>query len=292
MRDALRSAALAVLAVVAIAFAAATLDSTAVAEPAGSDGTGTGTGAGTGAGAEPVPLPSQPASPGEVLVVPFLREILLVVLLLCAVVILAYAIVNWRRTVALAIGGVVLLVALFVLLQLLPPASRSALPPLAPGGGGGSAETSRTRPPLFAVLAVLGLVLAGAAVVLGRRDRDDETPAADETPDEDTERAAAVGHAAGRAADRMEAQPDAENEVYRAWREMTDLLDVSDPDTSTPGEFAAAAIEAGLGSEDVAELTRLFEDARYGCTEPSGAEEERAVAVFRRIEARYAEADA
>jgi hypothetical protein len=70
---------------------------------------------------------------------------------------------------------------------------------------------------------------------------------------------------------------------------MTELLDVDEPSSTTPGEFATAAVAAGLGRSDVDELTRLFEDVRYGSTEPSEDLEARALAVFRRIESRYAD---
>lgn len=87
---------------------------------------------------------------------------------------------------------------------------------------------------------------------------------------------------------------------------MTSLLAVPDPDTATPGEFADAAVAAGLDEADVTELTRLFEDVRYGerdaAAEPIGdsgaadsdgtaTREERAVSVFRAIEAAYPGAD-
>lgn len=99
-----------------------------------------------------------------------------------------------------------------------------------------------------------------------------------------------MGEAAGEAADRIEAGDDADNEVYRAWREMTEYVDVDSPESSTPGEFADAAISAGMSRDDVAELTHLFEAVRYGGLEPTAEATERATTALRNIEASYAEA--
>jgi hypothetical protein len=131
---------------------------------------------------------------------------------------------------------------------------------------------------------LLALAAVAAVGVLTRGPSEDDAPDADES----TAATAAVGRAAGRAADRIEDEAAVDNEVYRAWAEMTDLLDVPDPETSTPREFQAAAVDAGMAADDVRELTRLFETVRYGGAEPDGEAEERAVAVLRRIETAYA----
>jgi hypothetical protein len=293
MRETTRSAVLAGLAVLAVALAAATLDSTVVTErpgPEGPDGVG---GEGSGGG---IPLPRSEATPGEALQIPFLAELLTILTALVVLVTVAYAFVHWRRALGVVLAGVVL----FGLASLLFRFLSSPPPPLAPpmtgpgngsalggGGGGGGSDAIRTTAPSVALLFVLGLAVLGTVVALvgGRGDGSGEISTG---TDEGGAEAAAVGRAAGRAADRLEETADAGNEVYRTWREMTELLDVDDPGTSTPGEFAAAAVEAGLGREDVDELTRLFEDVRYGETRPSEEHERRAIAVFRRIEDRYA----
>lgn len=100
----------------------------------------------------------------------------------------------------------------------------------------------------------------------------------------------AVAGAAGRAAARMAAQADVENEVYRAWLEMTDHLGATRPETTTPAEFERLAIDAGMRENDVAELTRLFTDVRYG-ERPLAGREDRAVAALERIERRYGTGD-
>jgi len=119
--------------------------------------------------------------------------------------------------------------------------------------------------PLVVVLALTAVVL-GAAVGVRRHSSGDEA-----SPSEDgseSAAAAAVGRAAGRAAERIETGDDLDNEVYRAWREMTSPLDVSRPETNTAGEFEAAAVDAGMDPEDVHELTDLFEGGPIRWTRP------------------------
>jgi len=103
--------------------------------------------------------------------------------------------------------------------------------------------------------------------------------------------AATIGNVAGEAADRIEEDTgtSVENEVYRAWREMTRPLDVDRPESSTPAEFATAAVEGGVSRRDVDELTELFEEVRYGGYDPDENRERRAVDALRRIEEQYSD---
>ena len=110
-----------------------------------------------------------------------------------------------------------------------------------------------------------------------------EDAIADESPS-----LAAVGAAAGRAADRIEGRASVDNEVFKAWAEMTELLDLERPETVTPGEFAAEATAAGMDPDHVTELTDLFQAVRYGGKEPTPERETRAVETLRKIEAAYA----
>lgn len=152
-------------------------------------------------------------------------------------------------------------------------------------GGGGGGGPSAVSLPLVGVLA-LALVVAVALLVVSTGD---DAPAPASAPAEpDPARMSAIGRAAGRAADRIEGDAAPDNAVYQAWKEMTDLLDVPNPAASTPAEFAAAAVDAGMDSEDVAELTALFEAVRYGAAEPTADREARAVDSLRRIEVAYA----
>lgn len=96
---------------------------------------------------------------------------------------------------------------------------------------------------------------------------------------------------AGDAADEVAEASEAENGVYRAWVAMTEVLDVDHPETSTPREFADAALEAGIDSADVSELTALFEEVRYGTTPVTADHEQQAQETLRRIERRYSDGD-
>ena len=163
--------------------------------------------------------------------------------------------------------------------------------------GGGSSAAPPSVLSQFLLVGVLGLLAVVAVLVLtGDHDQrafeetgeGNEEAAAEEAVD-----VAAVGEAAGRAADRIEESEEAgfANEVYRAWAEMTDSLTVDHPESSTPGEFAAAAVDAGMDREDVERLTRLFSDVRYGGEEPTGEREREAIETLRRIEETYAEGE-
>ena len=157
----------------------------------------------------------------------------------------------------------------------------------APFGAGEGVDPLVTAPPtvvLGLVVAILiGLLLAGFALSNRASDDGDERTTSDEAA------VAAVGRAAGRAADRIENADGIENEVYRAWREMTELLSVPRPESSTPAEFADAAIEAGMDRGDVTALTDVFREVRYGGVTPDAERERRAIEALRRIERQYAE---
>lgn len=134
------------------------------------------------------------------------------------------------------------------------------------------------------------LVLGGLATLIANRPGGSIEPVERGTDEgDDAVDLEAVGRAAGDAADRIESgsAEASTNEVYRAWDEMTGLLQVPDPDVLAPDEFEQRAVDAGMAPEDVRELTRLFEEVRYGDRDPA-AREDRAVAALRRIEAAYA----
>lgn len=159
----------------------------------------------------------------------------------------------------------------------------------------GQAVDTATDPLLvLLLLAAIGLLAIGIVVL-----RDDVSPTEDaefvdpgQADDSDLD---AIAIAAGDAADRLEdgslAGADLDNEIYRAWAEMTTYLEVDDPETSTPGEFADAAIEAGMVPDDVHSLTELFESVRYGGEPPTSEREAAAIEVLRRIEADYGDTE-
>lgn len=293
MNETTRYAVIAALAILAVAFAAATLDSTVESGAGGSD-EGQGVGDSGPGGLLPIPSGSLGAEGSTDAWIP--RTALRVLLAVAAVAMAIYALFNPREVLAHLLQGVVLGAVLAVLLALVylfaggtagPPAENGSLFGGRAGGGG---EVAPLSPPAFVAFLALGVAIAGTALALVWQSSDDdaepEAVGASEEP-----RAAALGKAAGRAADRIEADADVDNGVYRAWREMTALLDVDDPASSTAGEFATAAVEAGLGREDVDALTRLFEDVRYGERDPDPDDERRAVATLRRIEERYGEGE-
>jgi len=160
--------------------------------------------------------------------------------------------------------------------------------------GGGAPGLSGTGEAVTTPTVALGLLLvvaiAGSVILLIRSAATDQTTP--ETAEPDTtvaEPATAVGTVAGQAADRLADDADVSNEVYRAWREMTTYLDVDHPRASTPAEFAAAAVDAGMAREDVTELTAVFETVRYGPGSVTDDQERRAREALRNIEATYAD---
>jgi hypothetical protein len=156
---------------------------------------------------------------------------------------------------------------------------------------GGGQETGSGSPfPTVLLAGVFLVLLLVAYAVLGRTvsQRSEESPEEDEPVQPET-----LGAIAGRAADRIETGDNnraaADNEVYRAWQEMTSRLDAANEETTTPREFEQRAVEAGIAPEDVSELTRLFEGVRYGGEAVTDDRERRAVTVLRRIESKYSE---
>lgn len=151
--------------------------------------------------------------------------------------------------------------------------------------GNGVVTAPPVSPTILAMVFGL-LVVLSLAVMLTVTGRDETyEPVADDDIEEPDE--ADFARAAGKAADRIEeANVAVDNAVYRAWAEMTNLLDVPDPETSAPKDFEEAAIEFGLDEDDVSELTELFNEVRYG-NRSAEKREERAIEILRHIEATY-----
>ncbi|WP_148290952.1 DUF4129 domain-containing protein [Halorhabdus tiamatea] len=154
-----------------------------------------------------------------------------------------------------------------------------------PGGGGVS-------PYLLGAGALVVVVTAGLLYARSGDEAAIDTPGEGPDGNAGEARLSAIGQAAGRAADALDTTDvGASNAVYEAWVEMTEPLDVTDPDTTTAGEFADVAIAAGMAPGDVEELTQIFEDVRYGDAPVSPERAERARAALRHIEATYAGED-
>ncbi|MFA1610314.1 DUF4129 domain-containing protein [Halobellus rubicundus] len=309
-----RRLAVALLAVAALAATAATIDTTVTGGTGGSLGGASG-GAPSGAPAPLIDVPSgESAAVLGSVCVPFLARPPVVALLFALLAAGHYAV--YRRSeslptvVATAVGvGFPLALLWAVLVSCRLPtlsidvgfefglgADGPGIVPFPVGSGGfglgGEGSGSVATPSalfglaLFVALALaVVLLLASTGDELAGDDADDSADGDSEATPPDVRR---VGEAAGDAADRLEAEADVGNEVYRAWVEMTNHLDVDRPESCTPGEFAAAAVDAGMDRDDVAELTRLFEEVRYGDEDVTDLRAERAVSALRRIESAYA----
>jgi hypothetical protein len=309
-RNTVLTVGVAVLAVVALSLAAATLDTATVSEEGGGFGIGQTGQPGVGSGETGDFGTSDQAGQGGQLLIPLCYPVLLdplVILGIVGVFALMFVVVYYRTrtlfvptTLTLSFGiPVVLVHALLTSCRRLEAGgtpladgNESGFLPEGAGSFGLSQASGQTVPTPSAILALLLVVaLAGSVLLLfvasGGDDDEVDVPAEPE-PEPDV---AAVGRAAGEAADRIERDADVDNEVYRAWFEMTDHLDLSNPRASTPAEFAAAAVDAGMAREDVTELTDLFEEVRYGGEPITEERESRAVAALRRIEATYAEGE-
>lgn len=150
-------------------------------------------------------------------------------------------------------------------------------------GGGAGLSTVLPAVVLVILIALIGVGLVGVNRLLLRSGP--ELPERGRTDEPD---AAALGRAAGLAADRFDAA-SVENPIYRAWVEMVRPLDVGDPETATPADFATAAIEAGLDPADVRALTEHFRAVRYGDAPVTTERVEAARETLRRIEAAHAD---
>jgi len=310
MRKNLRTVGLALLCVLAIGLAAATLGSPVDPGDGGGSGSGGG-GTGTGAGDSPnLDLPSanngtgagnQPQSQWQYCYEPldgqpFYAPLVGVPLAVGLVVGLIYDRNRGALAAMLVFWPAVILVLLLTAGCDPPPTQQAggevlnATAEAVSGSDEGGGDRTFTTPvSLLIILLVVAAVGLFAAVLL--RGDGDESEAPRPPQMDDQQRQAHIGSAAGDAADRIEDDAAVENEVYRAWAEMAEPLPVDRPETSTPAEFAAAATEAGIRRDDVDELTTLFEEVRYGTADATAEREQRAVAALRRIERHYADAN-
>lgn len=161
------------------------------------------------------------------------------------------------------------------------------------GGESGGVVPAAGSPDIsHAVLLVTALVILLVAFFMLKATGDDREAEqhAEEAEEVPPESLAGIATVAAEAADRIESgDVDTENEVYRAWREMTKFLDVQNPETATPAEFREAARDAGMTAPDVAVLTDLFREVRYGGESPTADRESAAVDALRAIEDAYGE---
>jgi hypothetical protein len=229
---------------------------------------------------------------------PWYIEILLFGVLVLLVLSALYALVyNWREiledSVRLGLFLTAAVAVLFIFFGVLPDKispgefgfGNDATFGISQGNTGGTFTPS--EPPLvLLVFALIGVVVVGVAILFSQREPDEIDT---ENTHEEESTSEAIGKAAGRVADRLEDADASENDIYRAWAEMGQLVDPSDPETKTTAEFERAAVDAGLEPSDVRELTSLFEQVRYGTDNPSVRDEKRAISLFRAIEETHTE---
>jgi len=310
MRENLRTVGLALLCVLAIGLAAATLGSPV--DPGDGGGSGSGGGeTGTGAGDPPNVDPSsadegsgagnQPESQWQFCYEPLdgqpFYAPLVGIPLAIGLVVGLLSNRNRGAVAAMLVFWPALILVLLLTAGCDPPPTQQAggevlnatADAVSGGEEGGGDRTFTTPASLLIILLIVAAVGLFAAVLL--RGDGDESEAPRPPSMDDQQRQAHIGSAAGDAADRIEEDATVDNEVYRAWAEMAEPLPVEHPETSTPAEFAAAATDAGIRREDVDELTTVFEEVRYGTADATAEREQRAVAALRRIERHYADAD-
>ncbi|WP_435118091.1 DUF4129 domain-containing protein [Halolamina sp. C58] len=316
-RDTAVAIVLALLALLAIGAAGATLENPAETDSGSGFGSGSGSGFGSGSGGSgdgngssttggrPMQLGGQVGGA----CIAALQTLPAKLLLFGSVVALAGYV--WRRTDSPGMGlvtavlyGPIVYMLWYALatcktIQQASPARQSANATRTAngsaggsGGLGGAVETTTSQPSVLLVIVLVVLVLAAIVLLYVASADDIVNSQIDREADEEEEvnpDIAAVGRLAGEAADRIEAGDAFDNEVFRAWVEMTHHLAVEHPESSTPSEFAAAAVDAGMAPDDVRELTELFEEVRYGDQDVTDEREKRATAALRRIEESYAE---
>ncbi|WP_324756508.1 DUF4129 domain-containing protein [Haloarcula sp. GH36] len=132
-----------------------------------------------------------------------------------------------------------------------------------------AAADARGEPPLWQVVAGLGLFLLGSLLALYGLTGGDE---AESTEDEERPREPTVPDPS-----RVTLAGDvpATNDVYRAWRALCAQVEAGDAG-DTPAEVATAAVAAGYPEPAVSALTESFCAVRYGDACPTERRERRA----------------
>jgi hypothetical protein len=155
------------------------------------------------------------------------------------------------------------------------------------GGDGGGSPAALPELPVPLIVAAGLLVVAGLAVASDRLDDaggGGVAAVAATTDDDGTAPTVAAGGRGGGLAGRYE-DVAAENDVYRAWRALTESLEGVDRRTATPAEVARRARRDGDDEAAVAELTDLFRTVRYHGRAATPERERRAETAVERIDA-------
>ena len=300
-----------VLVVAAVCVAGLALAAATVSTPSSDDRSGDGAGPGSGVPTETAGNGQPAGETGDGGGLPdyllYAGVVIFIITALTALYFLTKAL-NVRTAVIVAVALALILVVGMLALSAIMDLSaflgdgrpaETPTPTPTPGGGGGDGNgrvptespTQNTDVPivLLGVFGVVALLLVAAIYRFSGTDTEVAVSTPAEEDESETGTVQAVGEAAGRAADQLEADTETvENTIYRAWREMTDALDVENPRTTTPEEFADVAIDAGMDADDVRELTWLFEEVRYGDAHVTDEREQRAREALRRIQETYA----
>lgn len=243
---------------------------------------------------KPLPRSKTAESVSEVMGLPpgnRLFEILIMALFVLAQLLLPFAIIylivspEARRQVLRKMGHLLWLVALYLFLRAQPftlnretevaPPEASSLREAVP-----DIEFIADSPPWLVLVTTLGLAVLAAGMLVGfvwfiwRRRRSDSP----------LEQVAQEAQAALQA---LQAGADLRNTVLRCYCEMSRVLrdqrGITREEGMTTREFERHLEEAGLADEHVRQLTRLFEEVRYGARVPGQQEERQAIACLTAI---------
>ncbi|SDK62137.1 DUF4129 domain-containing protein [Natronorubrum texcoconense] len=142
-------------------------------------------------------------------------------------------------------------------------------------------SVSESFPLLVAgVLATLLIVRVTIGLVLS----DDAPATVESTADQVESRALTTDpHTPSRSSEFVDSSVPVDNDVYRVWQTLTEAVDKRSDETATPGDVRTVALERGFDPGTVEELTRLFEDHRYGGREPTADRERRARELLDRL---------
>ncbi|WP_330630265.1 DUF4129 domain-containing protein [Halocatena halophila] len=165
------------------------------------------------------------------------------------------------------------------------PGSTATTPGGTGGVGGGSGSATVLPEPLLVAGVVLAVVVGALVFILYGTDRFGSltipTPSGQSAtaPTEST----ITGTPDEQPVAEYSPETPSENAITEAWRSMATQLSLP-LETTTPREFAEAAIEAGMDPAAVETLTDLFEATRYGTESATSAREQRAIDAHRRID--------
>lgn len=128
-------------------------------------------------------------------------------------------------------------------------------------------------------LVFISLALGLVWLFWRRRDRRTTTPAE------------LIAREAHRAVQAIRAGTDLKDTVLNCYRHMTEILQaergIVRQKAMTPREFEQHLAEIGLSDDHIGQLTRLFEQARYGGSRPTGQDEQAAVVCLNAIAQHY-----